>query len=683
MLSSHRGRAVLPLTLKRQGFSFSTATTAAFRNLVKIDEAVQDALANGRPVVALESTIVAHGMPYPQNLHLSQKVASILRSKGVEPATIAVKDGICRVGLSVEEMEDLARSGEENRAAKCSTRELSLILAKHKNRSAADFSTSGHQWGATTVASTMALAYAAGIPTFVTGGSGGVHRNGETSMDISADLAELARTPVIVVSAGIKSILDIERTLQVLETNGVPTVAYQTDEFPAFFSPHSGISTPARVDSAEEVASAYWAARDLGLTHGMMCAVPNHDPAGAHVEDAIQFALAEADAKGIAGQAVTPFLLKRIAEITGGDSLRSNMALVQRNAEVGADIAVAISKQQLQEVRHPMVQVPKAMPRSRVIVVGGAVLDIMAKPLPGRELVMETSNPASCTESDGGVGRNIAEVLGRLGSLPVFYSAVGNDSRGLALFSRLEEDCGVQASRSTVHVVDTANTATYLAVMNGSGDLHTACADMQVLDHILAPSKDMFQGAEIVVLDANPPVQVLKEAAVRACEAGAKVFFDPTSVAKASKVAQDDALMSCISYAFPSFVELAAMVQGKEATDFDGLDDIDIVPVLAEIILDRMNPNDAHLVITLGASGVVLASKQRGSEMEITRFEAKKGVAVENATGAGDTLCGAFIHALLTGRTVPEAVKIGMEAATVSIQCPDKAISPLLSNFEC
>jgi pseudouridine kinase len=315
-------------------------------------------------------------------------------------------------------------------------------------------------------------------------------------------------------------------------------------------------------------------------------------------------------------------------------------------------------------------------------------LDIMAKPLPGRELLLETSNPAICTESDGGVGRNIAEVLGRLGSNPLFYSSVGNDARGVGLLSRLVEDCGVQAPRSTVQVVDDANTATYLAVMNGKGDLHTACADMAVLDHIQSPSMDVLEDADIIVMDANAPVHVLRETAVRARQAGVKVYFEPTSVAKAFKVAQDKSLMSCISFAFPNFFELGAMLDSDEPKDMKDMAGRDlyhrqIIKVWAGRILENMNPNGAHLVVTMGEHGVVLACKEPGSDMTLTHFEAKKGVEVKNTTGAGDTLCGAFIHAILNGKAVPEAVLTGMEAATISIQCVDKAISPLLSNFKC
>ena len=310
--------------------------------IFQIQDRVKDALAKGSPVCALESTIVAHGMPFPENLKLAQEVERILEEKGVVPATIAIRDGVCRVGLSEEELYDLARSGEEGRAQKCSTRDLPMMIATASQ-------TAGENkakiiWGATTVAATMKLAHLAGIATFVTGGIGGVHRNGQYSMDISSDLTELGQTPVVVVSAGIKSILDIQRTIEVLETNGVPAVGWQTDEFPAFFSPSSGIPCPSRADTAEVIADAYWAARKLNMVQGMLVAVPNNDPAGANVETAIQAALAQAEELKISGRDVTPYVLKQTAAKTEGDSLRSNMALVRQNAKIGADIAIAISR---------------------------------------------------------------------------------------------------------------------------------------------------------------------------------------------------------------------------------------------------------------------------------------------------------------------------------------------------
>jgi len=254
------------------------------------------------------------------------------------PATIAVKDGSCRIGLAHEELENLAKSGKKRTARKCSTRDLPIILGiNNSNRP---------QWGATTVASTMKLAHLAGISTFVTGGIGGVHRDGHVTMDVSADLTELSRTPVVVVSAGIKSILDIKRTMEFLETNSVPTLGWRTNEFPAFFSPFSGVQCPSRVESAEDVANIYWSARSLNMSQGMLVAVPNDDPVGADVERVIQEALKEAKQRNISGQEVTPFILNYVAEQTGGESLRSNAALVKQNVNIGADIALAIASVQ-------------------------------------------------------------------------------------------------------------------------------------------------------------------------------------------------------------------------------------------------------------------------------------------------------------------------------------------------
>jgi pseudouridine-5'-phosphate glycosidase len=426
-----------------------------------------------------------------------------------------VKDGLCRVGLTQEELNDLAISGVEKRATKCSTRDLPFVIAKQRaflkeNKS----KPSPSQWGATTVASTMHLAHMAGISTFVTGGTGGVHRGGESSMDISADLIELARTPVVVVSAGVKSILDIKRTLETLETNGVPTAAFGVDDFPAFFSPTSGIASPARVDSAEEVASAYLSSLELGLKNGMLIAVPNNDPAGASVEMAIQEVLDEANVLGITGRDVTPYILKKVAEKTKGDSLKSNTSLVKGNAAVGADIAVAIANARSKynngrENRKTSVfsglsstksivketgsfqESNRTKVSSRVVVMGGAVIDLVAKPAKGTRLIPATSNPGSCHESDGGVARNIAEVLGRLGSQPIIFSAVGEDSRGLSLMERMANEYGISRDRQYIKIVSGSNTATYLAVLEEDGDLHTAIADMDVLTQIQVPDEEV------------------------------------------------------------------------------------------------------------------------------------------------------------------------------------------------
>ena len=289
---------------------------------------VGEALAAGKPVVALESTIISHGMPYPKNVETAREVEQIVREGGAVPATIAVLDGIPRIGLDDAQLDVL---GSDESVRKVSIRDLPHVIA-----------TGGH--GATTVASTMRLAALAGIHVFVTGGIGGVHRGGEDSMDISADLTELSLTDVAVVSAGVKSLLDIGRTLEVLETLGVPVVTIGSDDFPSFYSRSSGFRSPLRLDTATDVAAAMRAKWGLGLAGGMIVAnpIPEADEIPeAEISILITRAVTEAERQGITGAAITPYLLGRIVELSGGDSLRANIALVKNNAAFGAALAVA------------------------------------------------------------------------------------------------------------------------------------------------------------------------------------------------------------------------------------------------------------------------------------------------------------------------------------------------------
>jgi len=629
------------------------------RSLFRILPAVQRALETNQPLVALESTIVAHGMPYPENFQLSRDVAQILRERSVEPATIALKDGYCRIGLTPDELHDLARRG----GSKVTTRQVAQHLSNSSN-----------EWGATTVASTLALATRAGIPTFCTGGIGGVHRGHD--MDVSADLLELARNPGIVVCAGIKSILDIPRTLETLETYGVTVVAYQTDEFPAFFSPHSGVAAPARVDDVNEIVDLYQRTRDLDLPHSILVAVPNADPAGAAVEEAIQAALREADKKGISGPAVTPFILKRVAETTDGDSLRSNMSLVKQNAKIGAEIAKALSQVSF---RSSHTATKTRLTRSRVAVMGGAVADLTA--IPDHKLQLGTSNPSRCTESDGGVGRNIAEALGRLGSNPVFFSAIGNDSRGHAMLQRLQRDCGVQVSEETVKVSKDKNTATYVAVLQADGDMHVACADMDIFEEISPISTEALESFDILVIDANLPPETLLETAKRACDGDVAVLWESTSVPKTARMAGYDDFFSCLTYATPNLAELWAM-SGKELPQEmrDALEVGDLSDCLGSIedvatsVIGRMHSEGAHLVTTLGSHGVLLASRKSSGAVTTTHISRTALSNIESATGAGDTLAGGFVHAILQDQEPIEAIEVGMKAAELTLQS-NRAVS--------
>jgi pseudouridylate synthase len=306
-------------------------STRQHSNLRLTDE-VRTALAEGRPVVALESTIISHGMPYPDNVAMAREVETIIRGHGVTPATIAVIDGVPRIGLDDTGLELLGQGQQEIR--KVSIRDLPYVVARHEH-------------GATTVAATMRLAALAGIRVFTTGGLGGVHRGATTTMDVSADLTELSLTNVTVISAGVKSILDIGLTLEKLETLGVPVVGYRTDDFPAFYTRASGYAVPLRVDSPEEIAALMRAKDSLGIAGGVSVANPipvGDEIAHEQIDAIIDQALDDLDRLGITGKDTTPYLLGRIVEITGGDSLRANIALVKNNAHLGAEVAAAFAR---------------------------------------------------------------------------------------------------------------------------------------------------------------------------------------------------------------------------------------------------------------------------------------------------------------------------------------------------
>jgi pseudouridine-5'-phosphate glycosidase len=297
---------------------------------VHISAIVRAALAAGRPVVALESTVIAHGLPFPQNLELARAMEGEVRAAGAVPATVGVVRGVPTVGMDDAAIMRFARA---DGVLKVSRRDLGYAVAAGRD-------------GATTVAATMALAALAGVPVFATGGIGGVHRGARESWDISGDLTELARTPVLVVCAGAKAILDLPATLEHLETAGVPVLGLATDEFPAFYSVSSGLPVAARVETPAEAAAVWRAHRALGGGGGLLLAVPPPAEAAlppAQIEPVIQRALAQAAAAGVRGQAVTPFLLAAVARETHGESLRANMALLRQNARVAAAVAAALA----------------------------------------------------------------------------------------------------------------------------------------------------------------------------------------------------------------------------------------------------------------------------------------------------------------------------------------------------
>lgn len=301
------------------------------KNEFKYSHNVHHALQSGQPVLALESTIIAHGMPYPENLEFAREAEALALENGATPATVAILDGQVCIGLDEAQLTQLATDPSVGKVA---TREIALTLAQKGN-------------GATTVSATMKLSHLAGIKVFATGGIGGVHRGAEDDMDVSADLIELSRTPVMVISAGAKAILDLPRTLEYLETMSVPVIGYQTDDFPAFYSRRSGLPIPQRLDEVEMIAGTFANQISLGISSGLLIANPvpenieiSYDEMRVHIDTALR----DARAQGILGKALTPFLLGRIVELTGGRSLVTNRALALNNVKLGAKIAVSLAE---------------------------------------------------------------------------------------------------------------------------------------------------------------------------------------------------------------------------------------------------------------------------------------------------------------------------------------------------
>lgn len=369
---------------------------------------VRLALSVNKPVVALESTIISHGMPYPENMQTALEIEHLIKDQGAVPATIAILDGVIHIGLTTHQISLLAQKGHE--CVKCTRRNLAYVMTKGL-------------YGSTTVAATMYLAHKAGIKFFVTGGIGGVHRGAEETWDVSADLTELGRTPVTVISAGIKSILDIPRTLEYLETQGVPVIGYQTDFLPTFYSPISDYPVMCRLNTPQEIAEYVRNQELLGLNNGMLVGVPlPPEDAAQDVEEAIQVALGELKEKKIAGAGVTPYVLKRVAELSKGESLRASkryidIALIKNNARIGSQIALAYYN------------------TKKLVVVGASMYDVhgvcAVSQFPSGEA------PGFVYYRPGGVGRNIAEAARRSHQDVTLLTVVGNDSQGTQILEQL------------------------------------------------------------------------------------------------------------------------------------------------------------------------------------------------------------------------------------------------------
>ncbi|KAK3634575.1 hypothetical protein LTR56_011019 [Elasticomyces elasticus] len=655
-----------PLLLSSRSHATSRRSISANSPYFSVSEEVRQAIAERKPVVALETTIYTHGFPYPDNFALSSKLESLIRINGGVPATIGIQEGIAKVGMSADEINRLVSASSE--AGKVSRRDLAFVCGVTMDGKRLN--------GGTTVAGTMLLAHKAGIRVFATGGLGGVHRGVEETFDISADLTELGRTPVAVISSGCKSFLDIPRTLEYLETQGVAVYTFADGrrseiEFPAFYSRDSGVLSPGVVLDEVEAANMLHAHFSLGLQSGLHFANPIPEEFSiphAEMEVTIEQALEEAEAAGATGSEITPFILTKIKELTGGDSVEANKALVEANVVRGTRLAVELQKLETEGVDRqdrpetqasgfgsnytttgvslkanaasapPSLATPetstiavpmldqtaslKVAPAVNVFVAGSLNVDLSCDFSPrssssGHSPELKTSNPATISQSLGGVAHNIARAAHLMGANVQLCSAVGDDLPGKAA---LEALAAGGMSDAGVKVMPDTRTSQYVAVNDGKKDLVLAMADVSILEDTAEGSvvSEAFQQFWLpqlkqarpshIVLDANWPPQHLARWLKAGQETGAHVTFEPVSNLKGAslfKLPKDHTLAvfpaPSVHLTTPNAYELAAMhAAARDAGLFDRQDWWEVVDALG------IPDTGARMQMSLAASSALV-----------------------------------------------------------------------------
>ncbi|KAK5576392.1 hypothetical protein RB653_007534 [Dictyostelium firmibasis] len=690
---------------KNDLFDRSAAAAAAYHYNeemfynIKISKEVEDALRSGKPIVSLESTIISHGMPYPQNYETALEVESIVRSYGVVPATIAILNGTIHIGLTEKEIHYLATVGKD--AIKTSRRDIAMVTSMGKT-------------GSTTVSATILFSNLVGIKVFVTGGLGGVHRGAETSLDISADLTELGKNGVMVVSAGVKSILDIQKTLEYLETQGVTVVTYGSDEFPAFFTQHSGVKTPNRLDTIEQCAKLLYSNQLLQLKSGMVIAVPPRENEHSELIDrAIKESIEQSIVDGILGKDITPYLLKKVNEKTGGKSLESNIELVKNNARIGSqiskhyynllknkqspssgtnsggikgdelvfnyfdqrvnsflrnyfltsDILLLNGPNRLKGLKGPKPnkQLADNHIEYDIVVVGGAVIDMISHPFKESGFQMETSNPGAISIKMGGVGRNVAEVLSRLQMNSLFISLLGDDVHSGLM---LESFQTMNLSLNGVGIKAGSKTAIYNAIMNDRGDLAVAIAQMEIFDEITPSyiSKFDLTSSKLLVFDGNIPTESMTYLAQLSRSKGIKLWFEPTSVYKSSKIVEPF-ILSSITYISPNrdeLIKISNEIIKKGLIKFENIitNDINDLENIKKHSIILIESGIKYIITKMGSKGVLLAYKKDDGEFKFELFSAPEvpDNKIVDVTGAGDSLVGCSIYSILQGHNLTTAI---------------------------
>ncbi|KAL4705043.1 hypothetical protein ACJJTC_009831 [Scirpophaga incertulas] len=644
-------------------------------------EEVLAAKSEDKPIVALESTIITHGMPYPKNLETALEVENIIRKLGVVPATVAILKGQMTIGLSEDQIKELSQAKS---AVKASRRDLAPIMATGLD-------------GATTVAGTIVAAELADIPIFVTGGIGGVHREGENTLDISADLNELGRSKTLVVCSGAKSILDIGRTLEYLETQGVCVCTYgKNNDFPAFYTTRSGYKAPYNVESPEHAARILKASHALNLQSGIVVAVPLPEEYAMDektIENAIQVSLEDAKNRGIKGKEVTPFILSAVGNVTSGASLEANIALIKNNAKVGSQIAVefknlkrldnsingnirfsgssaanarrhfhtssgmrgdSIDKEDL-----PLLE-PDVGRQGDVLVIGGANMDRTYKVTEDDVQLNGSTHPCKVEQCGGGVGRNMAEALWRLrGGKVRLLTTLGDDADGQHLAGIAP---GLILDGS---VIKGGRTATYAAVLDAMGDCRLGLGDMNLHDHIsidlVNKHMEVLRQAPIVVIDGNIPQTTIDHVLQICNEMKKPVFFEPTDKRKAIKAIKGK---HRITYASPNLAELCAMATYLEPKVEKTLLYTQEILKLCTVVLQKIN----FLIVTMGSKGVITVRKTNdNTHLDARLYPVNPVVKINNVSGAGDCFSSGFVNGILEGQTQSQCISMGFAAAKCAL----------------
>lgn len=705
--------------------SSSTTSSPAF---LQVSEEVQEALNSKKAVVALESTIITHGMPYPHNFSTALCVERRVRENGAVPATVAVINGKLCVGVSDTDIIWLAEKNSS--LTKISRRDLASVISQGDS-------------GGTTVSATMIAAHMAGIPIFATGGIGGVHRGAETSFDVSADLTELGRTPVAVVSSGVKSILDIPKTLEYLETQGVLVASFsETRQFPAFFTQDSGHCAPYNVATHLDAARIIESQLGLGLQTGMLFAVPiptELSPAGQVIEDAIAEALVQASKQNITGREVTPFVLGMVNQLTEGESLVANIALVENNASVAGGIANCLAQLRAgvapaditppphvssfsilqptpspalasaissatgrgvdnshgadsardqsssdEDTSDPNTDTKKA--HGRPVVLGATVIDLTVKVGHEGFKMNGATHAGKMSQSFGGVGRNLADCLSRLGSNPVFVSAVGKDTN--------LEGCS-HMDTSLVQRLDDQWTARYCVILRHDGHILFGVGDMDINTAFDADAveqlDEVIRQAPVVMMDGNFPPDAIRNVVSKCALYNVPVWFEPTDLHKSRKPFETDAWKN-LSIISPNLMELANMhkalmaAQGSsagESLSFTELAELEEVIGVCVRLCQDLTQHIPVVVVTLGHHGLLLCHRLalRGQHLlqalgsgTLASFQAvyypplTQSVEIASVSGAGDCLAAALLAAMLEGRPTDECAYLSLTAAQLSLE---------------